>query len=78
VRVWQHDAVLRWHAVVIAPDSVSGIPWLQPIDCDSCRIAVPRATVDSLQVGNPSGGWWKTVGIALGLMALSGCLVVGC
>ncbi|HTK55589.1 MAG TPA: hypothetical protein VL295_02110 [Gemmatimonadales bacterium] len=49
----------RWHAVKVSEDSVIGIPWLQPIECDSCRVALPRASVDSIRAGHPVGGFWK-------------------
>ena len=61
-----HGAVTdRWHAVKISEDSVVGIPWLQPIDCDSCRVALPRASVDSIRAGHPVAGLWKGYGLAL-------------
>lgn len=53
----------RWHAVRITADSVSGVSWLSPIDCDSCRVALPRVAVDSLREGHPTAGFWK--GVAL-------------
>lgn len=54
----------RWHAVRVTADSVSGVSWLRPIECDSCRVAFPRAAVDSLEEGHPSAGFWKGVGLA--------------
>ena len=71
VQVWQHQTVLRWHAVQVTADSITGIPFVQPIDCEGCRVAVPQASVDSLRVGNPVAGFWKSVGLgAAGLVAL--------
>jgi hypothetical protein len=67
VQVWSAGRMDRWHAVVIAADSVSGIPFLQAVDCDSCRRHVPRAQVDSLRLGNPTAGFWKTVGLVIGV-----------
>jgi len=37
VQVWQAGSALRWHAVRISGDSVSGIPFMKSIACDSCR-----------------------------------------
>ena len=72
VRVWHDGAVERWHAVVIRPDSVFGVPWLEPRGCDTCRVSLARAQVDSIQVGNPMGGFWRTVGIGfLVILALT-------
>lgn len=60
-------AVERWHAVRIAADSVSGISWLTPVECDSCRVALPRVEVDSIQLGHPVAGVGK--GFALATVA---------
>lgn len=55
-----HGGVVdRWHAVQVSDDSVTGVPWLQPIDCDSCRVALPQTTVDSIRTGHPVAGFWK-------------------
>ena len=74
VQVWQAGTPLRWHAVRISVDSVSGIPYLQPITCDSCRRQVPRSSVDSLLLGSPVAGFWKTIGLITGTMVLAGVI----
>jgi hypothetical protein len=51
VWVWNGGTVEKWHAVVIAPDSVSGIPYRISLECDSCRRSMPRAQVDSMKLG---------------------------
>jgi hypothetical protein len=48
VAVWMHDSVLHLHSVRIRSDTLSGVPILRPPECDSCRMAVPLASVDSL------------------------------
>lgn len=58
---------MRWHALVVATDSISGVPFTRPPACDSCRVAVPRALVDSVRLGNPTAGFWKSVGLGMGL-----------
>jgi len=68
VQVFGSGETQRWHAAVIAADSVSGIPWREPIDCDSCRIALPMSAVDSIQVGHPTGGFWRGVGLSFGTL----------
>lgn len=60
----------RWHAVRISADAVSGISWMAPVDCDSCRVATPRAAVDSIREGHPTAGLWKGVGLAFGSLAV--------
>jgi hypothetical protein len=69
VQVWRGGTMLRWHAVRVEPDSINGIPWLRPLDCDSCRRSLPRAGVDSVRLGNPIMGFWKTVGLVLAFPA---------
>ena len=76
VEVWQGGRALRLHAVRLVHDSVSGVPYLQRPDCDSCRVSLPRTEVDSLRAGNPTAGLWKTVGLTIvGMLAV---VVVGC
>lgn len=70
VEVWSGGAVRRWHAVHVGPDSISGIPYLRAIACDSCRIALPRAAVDSVRLGDPVGGFWSTFGLVVVLPGL--------
>jgi hypothetical protein len=38
------------YGVVVLTDSLRGIPFPRPLDCDSCRVAIPRAEVDSVRV----------------------------
>jgi len=71
--VWRAGRALRWHALLINADSVSGIPFHRPVDCDSCRVAVPRASIDSLRLGDPVAAFWKSAGLVAGAL-LAGCL----
>lgn len=41
---------MRIHGLTVLADSLRGIPSPAPLDCDSCRVAVPRAEVDSIRV----------------------------
>jgi len=66
VQVWSHGQAVQWHAVQITADSVTGIPYFKPITCDSCRRTIPRSAVDSIKLGNPVAGFWKTVAIVVG------------
>lgn len=70
VQVWQAGQVQRWHGVRVSSDSVTGIPYFMSLECDSCRLSVPRARVDSLRLGDPEAGFWKTVGLVIGLPLL--------
>ena len=51
VWIWSAGKVEKWHAVVITPDSVSGIPYTMALECGRCRRSMPRAQVDSMKVG---------------------------
>ena len=77
VQVWQEGHPLQWHAVVLTPDSVSGIPYHKPVDCDSCRTSISREIVDSLRLGNPTAGFWKTVGLVIGIPTLAYVVLCG-
>lgn len=76
VQVWQAGQVTRVHAVRVSEDSLSAIPALAAIDCDSCRIAWPLADVDSLRAGNPTAGFWKSFGLVFGGLLV--VVIVGC
>lgn len=76
VQVWQGGSVRRWQAVRITPDSISGILFTKPADCDSCRLALPRAAVDSIRLGEPVDGFWKTFGLVI--TGFFGALIIIC
>jgi hypothetical protein len=69
-QVWHQGRAERWHALIISPDSISGVPYLRPLDCDSCRLALPRTQVDSVRLGKPVAGFWKTAGLVVGIPVL--------
>jgi hypothetical protein len=77
VEVWHGGQAERLHAVIVTGDSVSGVPFLRPRGCDSCRVAFPRAGVDSLRLGHPERGFWKSVAVALGTLAVVGLVACG-
>jgi hypothetical protein len=64
--------MLRLHGVIVGADTVSGIPFLKSLDCDSCRVRIQQAEVDSLRIGEPVDSFWKTaaLGAAVGLLFL--------
>jgi hypothetical protein len=66
-QVWTEGRALQWHALVVATDSISGVPFTRPPECDSCRVALSRVAIDSVRLGNPTAGFWKSVGLGLGL-----------
>jgi len=52
IQVWSGGRVRLLHAVRIGADSIAGVPFQLPPSCDSCRVAIPVASVDSLRWGN--------------------------
>ena len=48
-------------------DTVSGVPYLEPPECDSCRVALSRSAVDSIRTGNPVGGFLRTTAVVYGV-----------
>jgi hypothetical protein len=77
VQVWKAGHVLRWHAVAVTPDFVTGIPFRDPVDCDSCRLSIPRSRVDSLRLGNPTAGFWKTFALVVGIPIVAFAVLCG-
>jgi hypothetical protein len=79
VEVWHRGGVDEWHAVRMSRDSISGIPYVRPTSCDSCRAAVARADVDSIRIGHPDDAMWASAGVllvVLSLVALGRAVVV--
>ena len=69
-QIWSHGRAYQWHGVRVSGDSVSGVPFTRPPDCDSCRVQVALSDVDSLRAGNSVAGFWSGVmlGLSLGLL----------
>jgi hypothetical protein len=79
-QIWQGDKAHRVHGVVVGRDSISAIPFARPLECDSCRITLPRAEVDSLRLGSPVSGFWKTIGLVMavwGAACMKWCIPPG-
>jgi hypothetical protein len=71
VQVWRQSRMVRWHGVTVTTDSMSGIPFQRSLDCDACRVAVGLTTIDSVRIGKPVGGFWKSAGLVyLSLLAV--------
>lgn len=68
VLIWTHGTVEKWHGVEVTADSVSGIPYEKSLDCDSCRLSIPRAQVDSMK-------YWTGPGAAKTSLIVAGVVV---
>jgi hypothetical protein len=66
VQVWAGDEARRWHAVAVTEDSISGVPFTEPPARLTCRVALARTAVDSVRLGSPVAGFWKTIGLVVG------------
>ncbi len=65
VQVWSAGRATRWHAVRIASDTISGVPFIQPTSCDTCRASLPLAAVDSVRIGEPVDGLARSVALSV-------------
>jgi hypothetical protein len=69
--------VIRLHAVRFTRDSVSGIPWLEHVSCDSCRVSYALVGVTEMQAGNPGRTAWPVVVPIFILAGLATLLAIG-
>jgi len=70
IQVFHGPKTERWYAVRLTLDSLSGVPFIRPATCDSCRVSVPRTEVDSIRLGDPSKAVLESLGVALVVMVL--------
>jgi hypothetical protein len=66
VQVWSGGHVRQWQAVKVTEDSISGVHFTESPDCRGCRAGIARTAVDSVRLGSPVAGFWKTMGLVLG------------
>jgi hypothetical protein len=67
VQVWQDGRATLLHGVTLKSDTLAGVPFTQPPTCDSCRVHLVVTAVDSLRVGNKERGFFRTVGLVMGI-----------
>ncbi|MFQ5550430.1 MAG: hypothetical protein ACE5FJ_04240 [Gemmatimonadales bacterium] len=70
VQVWHNRGMDRLHGVTVVNDTLSGVHFLQPLSCDSCRIQFPIEAIDSIRAGHPEAGFWKGTGLVFGVSAI--------
>jgi len=68
-----NDQLIRLHAVKIERDSLSGIPWLEHLTCDTCRVRYALADLSQARTGNPGATAWN---ILLPVMVIVGGLML--
>jgi len=69
------DLLVRLHGVEFTRDSVSGIPWLEHLNCDTCRVRYAFSDISQARIGNPGAGAWS-LGLPM-LIVGGGLMVVG-
>ena len=81
VQVWHSGRAEVLHAVRLDSAQLTGIPYFKSVACDSCRVVIPRAQIDSVRVGDMTDGFWRTTALALGVVFVAGivhCLKRDC
>ena len=68
LEIWSGGRAVTWHALVVTTDSISGVPLRLAPDCNACRLAVPRASVDSVREVHTDKALLTTLGL-VGSMA---------
>jgi hypothetical protein len=76
VQIWQGRNHRVLHGVIVTADSVSGVPYQIPTDCDSCRVYLALNTVDSMRLGNMGKGALKSFGFAFVMMAAAAAVLI--
>jgi hypothetical protein len=69
IEVWSGGQRFQLRAVTIDADSLHGVRWLDHPDCDSCRIALVRSSVDSVRTLGYDGG--ETGALALIILPIA-------
>ena len=67
--------MVQLKGIAVTGDSLSGVPWLKPLDCASCRVTFARTSVDSLRTGSPEGGFIATLLIGVIAVFLGTCIM---
>jgi len=70
-----HDSLIQMHGVRFTNDSLSGIPWLDHLSCDTCRKSYALARISEVKTGDPSAGA-RTMALPFAMFFGAG-LVVG-
>ncbi len=67
------NQLVRLHGVVFKRDSLSGIPWLEHLTCDTCRVRYAFSDISQARTGNPGAGAWS---LGLPMLIIGGGLMV--
>jgi hypothetical protein len=70
IEIWRDSKAVTLHGVRVLTDSLSGVPLWRSPSCDSCRVALPLDTIDSLRSVHTERSWMLLAGlpfVALGV-----------
>lgn len=70
VEIWHNGKSATLHAVRLTNDSLSGVPIHLSPQCDTCRVAIATANLDSTRVVNGERNALLTVGLVIGAAAV--------
>jgi hypothetical protein len=73
-----HEQVVRLHGVRFSTDSLSGVPWLQHLSCDSCRVQYALADVSHPRAGHPGREAWIWLSPVIVLFGIGLAFALGC
>jgi hypothetical protein len=62
------NQLVRLHGVQFSRDSLSGIPWLEHLSCDSCRVSYALSDVTQVRTGHPGNEAWVIGGPMLAVV----------
>ena len=70
LEVWRGRKASTLHAVLQTRDSLSGVPVYRPPSCDSCRVTLPLAEIDSVRAVSVEKAALLTHGLVFGFAAV--------
>ena len=56
------NQLVRLHGVEFKRDSLSGIPWLDHLTCDTCRVRYAFSDISQARTSNPGAAAWLVAG----------------
>ena len=63
------NQLVRLHGVEFTRDSVSGIPWLEHLSCDTCRVRYAFGDISQARTGDPGKSAWIIAAPMLAFLA---------
>ena len=64
LQIWTRERSYALYELRVTDEEISGIPLIDDRHCRECRVAIKRADIDSIQVGDPARGTATTLAVA--------------